>query len=57
MSLKAFNFIVIFLKSRLLRQQRSKGLVTNYGEGGYKTGGEGYVKFYPYEEGAQKVLG
>ena len=47
----------------------SKGLVTNYGEGGYKTGGGGHVKFYPYEKGgggkslshskggAQKVLG
>ena len=31
----------------------SKGLVTNYGEGGrgYKTGGGGLVKFYPYEKG------
>ena len=28
------------------------GLVTNYGEGGYKTGG-GHVKFYP---AAQQVL-
>ena len=29
-----------------------KGLVTNYGEGGgYKTGGGGHVKFYPYEKG------
>ena len=28
----------------------NKGLVTNYGEGGYKTGG-GDVKFYPYEKG------
>ena len=46
----------------------AKGLVTNYGEGGYKTGGGGHVKFYPYEKGgrvsfshaeggAQKVLG
>ena len=25
-------------------------MVTNYGEGGYKTGG-GHVKFYPYEKG------
>ena len=25
-------------------------MVTNYGEGGYKTGG-GQVKFYPYEKG------
>ena len=26
-----------------------KGLVTNYGEGGgYKTGGGGHVKLYPY---------
>ena len=30
-----------------------KGLVTNYGEGGYKTGG-GHVKFYPYEKGGGK---
>ena len=32
----------------------SKGLVTNYGEGGggcYKTGGGGHQKFYPYEKG------
>ena len=28
----------------------AKGLVTNYGEGGYKTGGV-CVKFYPYEKG------
>ena len=49
----------------------NKGLVTNDGEGGgYKTGGGGHVKFYPYEKGggveksfshaeggAQKVVG
>ena len=31
-------------------------MVTNYGEGGggYKTGGGGHVKFYPYEKGGQK---
>ena len=36
----------------------TKGLVTYYGEGGgYKTGGGGHVKFYPYEKGgAEKVL-
>ena len=29
-----------------------KGLVTNYGVGGgYKMGGGGHVKFYPYEMG------
>ena len=29
-----------------------KRLVTNYREGGYKTGGGGrHVKFYPYEKG------
>ena len=36
-----------------------KGLVTDYGEGGYKTGGRGgHVKFYPSEMGggAEKVL-
>ena len=32
-----------------------KGLVTNYGEGGHKTG-VGYVKFYPYEKGGRKKL-
>ena len=33
----------------------SKGLVTNYGEGGgYKTGGGGHVKFEPYEKGGGK---
>ena len=33
-----------------------KGLVTNYGEGGYQQEG-GHVKFYPYEKGgAKKVL-
>ena len=32
-----------------------KGLVTNYGEGGgYKTGGGGHVKFYPYGKGGHK---
>ena len=37
-------------------------MVTNYGEGGrggggYKTrgGGEGHVKFYPYQKGDEKV--
>ena len=36
----------------------TKGLVTNYREGGYKTGGGGvHVKFYPYKKGgAEKVL-
>ena len=31
----------------------TKGLVTNYGEGGgaTKREGEGHVKFYPYEKG------
>ena len=31
----------------------AKGLVTNYreGAGGYKMGGGGHVKFYPYERG------
>ena len=35
-----------------------KGLVTNYGEGGYKTGGwgGGHVKFNPYEKEAQKCF-
>ena len=36
----------------------SKGLVINYGDGGYKTGG-GHVKLYPCERGgggAGKVL-
>ena len=36
------------------------GLVTNNGEGSYKTGGGGHVKFYSYEKGAgggaEKVL-
>ena len=34
----------------------AKGLVTNYGEGGggYKMGGGGHVKFYPYEKGGWK---
>ena len=31
----------------------SKGLVTNYGEGGggLQNGGGGHVKFYPYKKG------
>ena len=35
----------------------SKGLVTNYGEGGgLQNGRGGHVKFYPYEKGgAEKV--
>ena len=28
----------------------SKGLVTKYEGGGYKTGGGGHVKFYPYKK-------
>ena len=36
------------------------GLVTNYGwGGGYKTGGRGQVKFYPYKKkrgGLEKVV-
>ena len=36
-------------------QGGSKGLVTNYGEGGLQNGrGGGYVKFYPYEKGGGK---
>ena len=36
----------------------SKGLVTNYGQGGYNTGGGGggHVKFYPYEKGVRKKI-
>ena len=36
-----------------------KGLTTIYREGGYKTGGGGHVKLYPYKKGggAEKVLG
>ena len=34
-------------------QSGSKGLVTNYGEGGFKMGGGGEVKFYPYKKGDQ----
>ena len=36
-----------------------KGLVTNYGSGGgrqYNGKGEGHVKFYSYEKGAEKAL-
>ena len=35
------------------RQHCPKGLVTDYreGGGGYKTGGGGHVKIYPYEKG------
>ena len=33
---------------------RDLSLIT--GRGGYKTEGEGHVKFYPYEKGGQKVL-
>ena len=39
------------------RLSHSKGLVTNYGEGGYNTGvggGGGQVKFYPYEKGGRQ---
>ena len=37
----------------------SKGLVTNYGEGGLQNGRAGQVKFYIYEKGggAEKVVG
>ena len=33
----------------------TKGLVTNYGEGGLQNGrgGGGHVKFYPYEKGGR----
>ena len=36
----------------------SKGLVTNYreGGGGYKTGGGGQVKFYPKRKGGRKTF-
>ena len=34
--------------------QFSKGLVTNYGEGGPQNGRGGQVKFYPYEKGGRK---
>ena len=37
-------------------EENAKGVVTNYREGGYKTGGGGglQVKFYPYKKGGQK---
>ena len=41
---------------QMRNNKRTQGLVTNYGVGGYKTGG-GDVKLYLYEkEGAEKVL-
>ena len=43
-----------------INQHITKGLVTNYGEGGGATkreGGGGHVNFYLAEGGAQKVLG
>ena len=38
------------------RHSHSKGLVTNYGEGGggLQNGRGGHVKFYPYEKGGRK---
>ena len=43
------------LTSILLPLSGSKGLVTNYGDGGgaTKREGGGHVKFYPYEKGGQ----
>ena len=36
------------------RDRKDKGLVINYGEGGgYKKGGGGHMKFYPYEKGGR----
>ena len=32
----------------------SKGVVTNYGEGGATKREGGHVKFYPYENGGRK---
>ena len=40
----------------LIISMSNKGLVTNYREEGYTTGGGGHVKFYPYKKGAKKVL-
>ena len=42
---------------QMTNNKRTQGLVTNYGEGGYKTGW-GDVKLYPFEKGggAEKVL-
>ena len=34
--------------------QGSKGLVTNYGEGGLQNGRGGHMKFYPDEKGGRK---
>ena len=43
----------------VIRPLISKGLVTNYGEGGLPNGRGAHVKFYPYKKrggGAEKVL-
>ena len=39
----------IYIKGKTLRDW---SLIT--GRGGYKTGGGGHVKFYPYEKGGRK---
>ena len=46
--------VCIYIISENLDFLFCKGLVTNYGEGGYKTGGGGHVKFYPFEKGGWK---
>ena len=48
------KFDVAFNRQSALRDW---SLITGRGGGGYKTGGGGHVKFYPYEKGgAGKVL-
>ena len=44
--------IMVFVTHYTLLPVRDWSLIT--GRGGYKTGGGGHVKFYPYEKGGQK---
>ena len=39
---------------QLLYSASTKGLVTNYGEGGATKREGGHVKFYPYKKGGRK---
>ena len=42
------------LASKCLFFCTTKGVVTNYGEGGYKTGGGGKGSFLPLQKGGSK---
>ena len=42
-----------YIYREMYTNYNTKGLVTNYGEGGLQNGRGGHVKFYPSEKGSR----